>query len=168
MNLLVPAPIGFSPGDRKLTLAFFAVFSRFEFALKDTGFVKAGRHGEATPAWTEYADELRGQFAAIQEPRFVNACAFLRDTPPRRQVVANGRLRWEDTRPSQGESDERYVLRLVRTVRNNLFHGGKFPFGIGPDPDAVRNRQLLKAGMAVLERCLVLSPKLQRSYEHAA
>ncbi len=36
-------------------------------------------------------------------------------------------MRWEKNSKSNGESDERYLLRLVRDVRNNLFHGGKVP-----------------------------------------
>ncbi len=164
MNQRVLGLVGPPAEDRKLVLAFFTVFSRFEYALKTSGLVAEGRHREAAPDWNAFATELRGRFAAVHDKRFANACAYLRGAPPRRQVLIKGRLRWEDSHPRHGEYDERYLLRLVRTVRNNLFHGSKFPYGVGPDLDALRNRRLLEAGIAVLEQCLALSPKVRGAY----
>jgi hypothetical protein len=37
------------------------------------------------------------------------------------------------------------------TVRNSLFHGGKYPYPFGPVVDVARNRQLLESSIAVLE-----------------
>ena len=46
------------------------------------------------------------------------------------------------------------VLDLIRRVRNNLFHGGKFNDAhSGPG----RNELLLRHSLAILHRCLELS-----------
>lgn len=54
------------------------------------------------------------------------------------------------------------LLVLVRRIRNNLFHGGKFPEG--PEDDASRDRELLKSDIAVLQACLESDPQLMTSF----
>ena len=44
--------------DRDLLLQFFVLFSRFEYSLKRSGFLKTG--DEAKPDWDDYAKSLRG------------------------------------------------------------------------------------------------------------
>jgi len=46
------------------------------------------------------------------------------------------------------------VLLSVRTVRNNLFHGGKFPDGVITDP--LRDEQLIRDCLAFLKGLLGL------------
>jgi hypothetical protein len=116
-------------GDRELVLQFFGFFSRFEYSLKRTGFLKPG--DKAEPNWERYANSIRGHFGTVQDQVFRDAVAFLLKKPPRTQVVSGNDLDWIDTVQGDGEHYERYVLRLVSTVRNNLFHGGKFPTPIG-------------------------------------
>ena len=70
---------------------------------------------------------------------------FLESEPPRRQAVSGHDIDWKDTSIGNGEQHENYVLRLVRIVRNNLFHGGKYPIPVGPMEDVGRNRELLNA-----------------------
>src|SRR5438270_303718 len=48
------------------------------------------------------------------------------------------------------------VLLSVPTVRNNAFHGGKFPDAIITDP--LRDEQLIRDCLAVLEALLKLPP----------
>ncbi|PYV43707.1 MAG: hypothetical protein DMG09_00220 [Acidobacteria bacterium] len=49
------------------------------------------------------------------------------EKPPKTQVVAGNDLGWRDTVPGDGELHEQYLLRLVRTVRNNLFSRRQVP-----------------------------------------
>lgn len=58
------------------------------------------------------------------------------------------------------------VLQLVRRIRNNLFHGGEFSDEVHSGPD--RNRLLLQHAIAILRRCLELSPRVARSFRDAA
>jgi hypothetical protein len=46
------------------------------------------------------------------------------------------------------------VLLSVRTIRNNVFHGGKFPDGMITDP--LRDEQLNRDCLAVLQSLLKL------------
>jgi hypothetical protein len=151
--------------DRDLVFQFFAVFSRFECSLKRTGFLKKKHKAEAN--WVAYANSLRGRFGEIHIQAFEDAIRLLIQEPPRTQVVAGVALDWCDTVRGQGEHDERYILRLVTTVRNNLFHGGKYPSLVGRD-DMGRNRKLLQAGITVLGHCLDLSENVRSVFEETA
>lgn len=148
--------------DRELVFNFFAVFSRFEFALKRTTGYLAGNERGAKANWSEYANAIRGRFSDVPSDEFSEAVAFLTASPPKKQIVADGVIRWRASVKDAGESEEAFVLRLVKTVRNNLFHGGKFPEG--PIEDVARNSRLLRASITVLLQCLELSPEVARWY----
>jgi hypothetical protein len=152
--------------DRERVLDFFAYFSRFEYSLKRSGFLRPG--AKAEPDWDAFANSLRGRFAGVQDADFRDAVAFLRREPPKTQVVSGNDLGWTETIPGNGEQDESYVLRLVRTVRNNLFHGGKYPYPAGPMVEVARNRRLLEAAITVLGQCLELSTAVRGAFEEAA
>jgi hypothetical protein len=152
--------------DRERVLDFFAYFSRFEYSLKRSGFLKSG--AKAEPNWDKFANSIRGQFAKIQDAAFLEAVTFLRAEPPKTQIVFGNVLGWADTTRGSGEHEENYTLRLVKTVRNNLFHGGKYPYPSGPVPDVGRNRRLLDAAVVVLSHCLELNSALRSAFEEAA
>lgn len=156
--------IGLLVVDRDLILQFFALFSRFEYSLKRTGCLKPS--DKAEPNWDMYANSVRGQFAAVQDNAFQNAITLLLKEPPKTQIAIGNDLDWIETVPGNGEFHERYVLRLVSTVRNNLFHGGKF--STRPVTDEGRNRDLLEAAMVVLKRCLELSRSVRAAFEETA
>lgn len=151
--------------DHEPVFAFFAVFSRFEYALKRSGFLKRDA-GRAEPNWDAFVNSLGGRLVRVGDAQFIEARRILLSKPPKTQVVAQGQLGWQDTEPRRGESEERYLLRLVRTVRNNLFHGGKYPFG--PVEEASRDKQLLRASNAILQACLALSPQVDSLFKEAA
>jgi len=143
--------------DDALVCDFFVKFSRFECALKKVGFVKPGAHDSAIPAWGEFADTLSGKLDTVTDADFIDAKSFLMREPPRRQVfVAPNGVGWEANPRRANESDARYLLRLIRDVRNNLFHGGKYPAtNGGPITEAsLRNAALLRACLVVLDHCL--------------
>jgi hypothetical protein len=152
--------------DRERVLEFFAYFSRFEYSLKRSGFLMPGEN--ANPNWDKFANSIRGHFAKIHDATFVNAATFLLAEPPKTQVVLGNDLGWEETTRRNGEHDEKFTSRLIRTVRNNLFHGGKYPYPAGPMPDAGRNRRLLDAALTVLGQCLEISPSVRSAFEEAA
>ena len=88
--------------------------------------------------------------------------------PPKTQIVSGNDLGWRETPIGQGEHHESYVLRLVRTVRNNLFHGGKYPYPLGPVEDVARNERLLRSAVVILRQCLKLSKTVRNNFEEAA
>ena len=58
---------------------------------------------------------------------------------------------------------ERCLLRRVKRVRNNLFHGGKLAESSGHIEDRARNRPLLDACVTLLKACLDLSLELEEN-----
>jgi hypothetical protein len=156
-------------GDNgELILRFFVTFSRFEYALKRAGFVRGDRN-DALPDWSTFAKEKgNALFDGPQDNEFIDARAFLFREPPKKQikrVTASGTsLGWQVNTHGSGESDAEYLLRLVRAVRNNLFHGGKYP-DAPVNGQRLRNSRLLQACLVILERCLALDARVKQFFE---
>jgi hypothetical protein len=53
---------------------------------------------------------------------------------------------------------------MVRRVRNNLFHGGKFLAPEGAEND--RDQLLVQHSLTVLRACIPLSAQVTAAYEH--
>lgn len=138
--------------------ALFRQFARFEYTLKATGHHNG--EGAAQPNWRRFAEAIDGDFAKVDGEEFAEALAYFREHPPKKQVVRNGVLDWEDTEPQTDLEADR-ILLYVRRVRNNLFHGGKFN-GRWFEPQ--RSAELLQHSMAILDRCLELSPAVREAY----
>jgi hypothetical protein len=137
---------------KKLTLAFFGAFSRFEYALKRAKYVK-GQGAHVLPDWIRFGKDLSGLGAATLAP-VLEACPYLQANPPKRQVLRDGELDWDDLLGNKSQIEN--VLLYVRTVRNNLFHGGKFP-RTGSVEEPLRNKKLITECLAVLD-CLLKLP----------
>lgn len=153
--------------DRELVFRFFVSFSTFECALKRSGVLKRRKNEEpVAPDWSLFASSLKGRFGTVQDEAFARAIAFLESAPPRQQVIRGGRLAWAEQPQRSDETLEAYILRLVRTVRNNLFHGGKYP--AATIEEAARNRALLESCLHVLGICCQLKPHLSEWFEEAA
>ena len=136
---------------RELTLEFLATFARFEFALKKAGYAQ-GDNSSVSPAWDSFANDVARLDAASLAP-VLNACQYLQQHPPKKQVLDHGTLRWVARQGTTG-STIGDVLLSVRTVRNNVFHGGKFPDGMITDP--LRDEQLIRECLSVLNGLLEL------------
>lgn len=134
--------------DDALVFEFVREFASMERVLKVNGFVR-GDEKHAKPDWTSLANDLHDSGALDRER--LNAHESVRyclEAPPKRQVVIDGQLRWEPLGPSDGEHETRWVIRVLCTLRNNLFHGGKFADGYVTDP--ARNPKLLTGGLLLL------------------
>ncbi len=138
-----------------LVLDFFYVFSRFEYALKRTGFAKKqGRDGVAAD-WDAFAIEIENRGPDLE--KVLTAGRYILKSPPNKQILEGRELSWKPARPTQSPIQD--LLIYVRRVRNNLFHGGKYP--AGPEPDTARDEDLLRASIAVLDAVLGLSCSLE-------
>ena len=105
----------------KLAFLFFYRYSRFEFALKENGYLRNLTPGAlAAPDWHKFALDLYGVYRISEEAR------ALIDAAPKQQIVAPAnRLEWHDVDLNGWPGDFGKVVRLLQTVQNNLFHGGK-------------------------------------------
>lgn len=148
-------------GDRDLVFEFFLAFSRFEYALKATRY-RNKKPGRAQIDWNEFARRNEGAFDR-NDPEIKKAFEYLNTDPPKEQVVnEKGNLKWDDNSRIDNMGDLEWAIRLVKTTRNNLFHGGKFPY------DPVRDKDLIGASMSLLEYFSNLDPNLRQEFEQMA
>lgn len=130
----------------ELVFIFFHKFSRFEFSLKEAGKWRKGKAGSAAlPDWARFVADHEATY------QLTTAAAALLAANPKKQVVADDEqsLEFCSVIFDDNASDLAKVSRLARTVRNNLFHGGKHDSEGWDNP--VRIRELLPITSAVLD-----------------
>src|SRR5688572_22174407 len=99
---------------------FFYWFSRFEFALKEHGYLKWNKPGApAVPSWREFQRKHGDTY--VPSP----AARELLKLHPKQQVVGTGDLDWIPVDVSKCSTELCKLVLMLTTVRNNLFHGGK-------------------------------------------
>ena len=125
---------------------YFYWFSRFEFALKENGFLKSHDVGEKAEAgWEEFEGKCNAKYVPSEEAK------QLVKLHPKRQIIAeNGGLDWKLVGVGHCTNDLCKVILMLKAVRNNLFHGGKH--GDREQDDKKRNLKLLSVGKKVLDQ----------------
>jgi len=146
----------------ELAIEFLAVFSRMEYALKSTGFANGGP-ARVDPTWDRFANHIHKDVTQLNEVALTNSVTFLLEQPPRKQVLQDERLKFVGQEIDCEQQSTQQLLKMVRTVRNNLFHGGKYcPEG---EVEQGRNEQLISAYLEVLKQCRYLHEGVSNSYE---
>lgn len=141
--------------DRELVFKFFIVFSLFEYALKRARF--RNESGDVMPDWEKFAREIENRFDRQASPEIEEAVDYLLNKPPKRQVV-NGTLIWQErTRPT-GKTDYEWLSLIIRAVRNNLFHGGKFIY------ERPRDTLLIQHSLTILEAWAQADNRIIRAF----
>jgi hypothetical protein len=140
---------------------FFFWFSRFEAALKESGHLKNDAEGsKAEPSWESFVKAYAGTYIPTESGKELIALA------PERQIVGAGKkLSWRPVGTEDCQTDLCKVVRMLTTVRNNLFHGGKSG-GAGWDQPR-RTEALLDAANAeihALAQLAGLEADLRRKY----
>ena len=74
-------------------------------------------------------------------------------------------MAWDSSSPNNRMSEVEKLLLLIRRVRNNLFHGGKFDIEVHEKRE--RTTKLLKYGLIILEQCLNTNQDVKYNFEHA-
>lgn len=135
-----------TPNLSSIAFEFFYCFSRFEFALKENHYLRSEVPGEnAEPSWEKFWRKFENQYTPSTEARRLLA------NPPKRQIIGTEvTLDWRQVGLSDCRSDLAKVVRLVCTVRNNLFHGGKCGDTGWDDPE--RTEQLLLDSKEILSQ----------------
>jgi hypothetical protein len=151
--------------DETLVLEFLRTFSRFEYALKRSGYCRPNRE-LAEADWDTLENDIT-RLSASELAAALDSGSYIRVNPPKKQIVKDGKLAWAFSTPTA--SDIKTLVIYVRRVRNNLFHGKKLPQG--PEEEVARNRQLIEGATAVLKALLNLPglpPGIKASFEAAA
>lgn len=147
-----------------LLLEFFLIFARAEFALKNSGFVK-GNEREASPDWDRFAASIKNSFAKDKSDDLTQAANYILNNPPMKQVLRQNTLMWKANVPHGKLTDIEVLIRLVRRIRNNLFHGGKHNIALFEDTE--RTTRLLKSSLIVIQECLLLAPHVKTTFDEA-
>ena len=146
--------------DMRLAFEFFILFSRFEYALKKTGGVrfckevqvsKGSEAKRATPDWKSFAANIQLAFFEITCEELKLATNYIFENPPKIQTCGAG---WEDFKTPFHKKTEglNWLIEAIKQVRNNLFHGGKYPLQL--IDESSRNKVLLEHSMTILRACL--------------
>lgn len=150
---MLPDPFTFISVPKDLACEFFAVFSRVEFALKESGFVKG--EGRAAPDWRRFSRDFT--LEVIADSPLAVSLGFLIAHPPQ---VQTPNLKWKDA-ALHGNTDGAKALDSIQRVRNNLFHGGKH----APYSPPGRDTELVEASLTVLYAMLEQNEKIRIDYE---
>ncbi len=139
----------------KLICEIFVTFSRMEFALKETGYASGGGN-RVSVNWCKFAEENSEFFNSRlgSDEKFKSAVEYLRSKPPKKQVLEEGTLGFIEQDGNNNQTEAQKTIRMVRRVRNNLFHGGKYL--IGGEKDRERDRKLVRHSLIILKHCATL------------
>lgn len=150
---------------KKLSCEFLYVFSRFEYALKRTTFLKKGAGSRAEADWDKFSATLDKEIklSDIESDEFRKATEYFFNHPPKKQIVSEeGGLEWKDEIIPENQRNFGKLLMLVRRVRNNLFHGGKFrgEYIYGSE----RDEELIKSSLVILMERLRFNAEVEREF----
>lgn len=130
--------------DKDLVLEFFGTFSYLECCLKKCGYAKNSKHGIVI-CWDRFCKEHKMILSGLDSKMIT----YFEEKPPKNQIISDcGRLAWEED-AHKGKCSFPRLLVLVRRVRNNLFHGGKYNV-----EELDRNDVLLRYSLSVLTNCI--------------
>lgn len=146
--------------DKKTVTKFFFFFSLFEFALKRAGYLRKDR--KAKPDWQKFISDNESNFDPKKTDILRDAYEYLLKKPPKEQVVHKGKLNFDVPTKFKNMSHFGKAVLAVTTVRNNLFHGGKY--SSGPVSDPARDPKLLKNCMILLDEMLELDPNVEKEF----
>ncbi|MBP6242362.1 MAG: hypothetical protein KA389_06085 [Hydromonas sp.] len=149
--------------DSLLAWEFFIFFARFEYSLKRKSEYLMHKNADAKPNWDKYASDVNGDFISMESKELDDATTYFIETPPCKQITKDGELRWSDPQKwNRKEPKLIWLLGVVRTVRNNLFHGGKYPLVLVREPS--RDSELIKHALVILQHALSLNPDIENIF----
>jgi hypothetical protein len=152
--------------DEGLVFDFFWTFSTIECAMKHAGIFKVREGSDAIEAdWERFAAELVNH-GTERSQNFLKAARGLQRFRVQRFQLVENRPEWKPfERGRMGEVE--FTLHLLRLVRNNLFHGGKYEFG-APADQVERDTAIIRAALSVLDQCFEHHPRVKVEVEQVA
>ena len=150
--------------NRELVLDFFLVLSRMEFALKLEGY-STGDDKTVKPDWDSFAKDISKSFSCENNEALSTAIDYYLAYPPQKQILDKGQLSWVSSLPNNTTEIEKVII-LVRRVRNNLFHGGKYNGQVHEETE--RNELLLQMGITIIKEAIHCSQKVEKAYNGSA
>lgn len=140
--------------DKEIIADFFSTFAFFEFGIKELGFTRKG-YKYPSPDWKNYIDTIESEFNLENSPELHEAVLFFKENPPGEQQfnIENGALTFNYDYFDQKENiDLQLLIKMIRIIRNNFFHGGKVKDFMKSEYE--RNIDLFKNSLIIFEECL--------------
>lgn len=135
---------------------FVALFGDAEYALKRSGYLRAGRDS-AMADWDAYAQALGADF--FQKIVKAGIAPTLVGDPPR---LLNDALEWKPDVTTPLTNVHQLIVQGVCRVRNSCFHGEKFRGGANGQWQ--RDAKLIEEAHAVLSEALTYVPVVPSPY----
>ena len=147
--------------NSELVCKFLAVFSRVEYSLKATIIYAIGNNNKVDSNWDKFANNINDSFLnkTYTDEELKKSMDYIINHPPRKQVLQNGQLKFIDSIIDDNQKKTQQTLLMVRRVRNNLFHGGKYYKNTNN-----RDVLLIKHSLKILLVCVKLDDDVDRLY----
>jgi hypothetical protein len=146
-----------NPNYLALCSDFLILYSRFEYALKEEGFLQSRPHAMASI--DDFVLSIALVFNTDTSKDLKQAVGFILSDPPRKLMVSNEKLIWE-----KSLVDGDLVMQLpeyIRRIRNSLMHGAKF---YGEIDTGSRNWQLISSSMVIIEHWINLNRNVKARF----
>ncbi|EGQ7678895.1 hypothetical protein [Vibrio parahaemolyticus] len=145
---------------------FFLVFSRFECALKETGYISAPG-SNASPDWNRFVSAYKENFDVTSD--ILESYEYLTNeatAPNRQKVTSDSSYEWKPQTINVNAPKLVLAVDSIKLVRNNLFHGGKY--GDETWGDYERNIHLMSHSISLLFAMKELDSDIAAIFENFA
>lgn len=154
LNQLKASISNINPDYLELCSNFLILYSRFEYALKEEGFLQSRPYAMASIE--KYVANISERFKPNSHKELKVAVDFILSHPPRKLMQNNGNLKWEEM--LEDGALETQLSEYIRRIRNSLMHGAKFYGEIETDS---RNWRLISSAMVIIEHWINLNKKVK-------
>lgn len=154
----------------KYVLEFFFAFSRFEFSLKEAGFLTtfSKNSDNAAPDWDLFIKKYKREYFGGEQAK--DAINYLLSNPPQKQKIQNelgvNTIIWGVYKVDPKAPLLKTLVEILKIVRNNLFHGGKY--GCKGWDDKERVCLLLSNSSIVIKDWLYINDDINTYYNDLA
>ncbi len=134
--------------DKNILISSFKYlywFSRFEYTLKEKKYLMKKSNAEAD--WEQFITDYKDKYIPCDKyTELINL------HPKRQKLDKHNQVIWERVGLDHCSSNNSLckIITMLKTVRNNLFHGGKHIIGF--DTDKKRNLQLLEVSTILIKK----------------
>lgn len=151
---------------RTLMFKFLMIFSRFEYALKASGFLP-NSEGRASANWDDFIFSIKDEFDKNKNDQLSKAVDYIIENPPKVQIVNinNRQLGWENRNTDSNVPDINKLCQSIRDIRNNFFHGGKYRGNYQADVSG--NCILLDHAITIMNAWLDLNDTVRHNFLEA-
>jgi hypothetical protein len=141
-------------------LKFFIVFSKFEYSLKKSGYLKQNERKTISIDWNRFINDIKVNFEKLENKNIFTNIIKLK---PKKQILDNEKLSWIEINVNSNSIPLETIIDYVKCIRNNLFHGGKYPNMVIKEYS--RDSELLSLSVKVIHCIIELNPKVHLNYK---